>query len=526
MAIIVNGDGILTGVSSLATDLTDITSGRGTVTGVATVGTLQLGTGVSMSSPRSQNAAIFTNNTEFLTVDDAGRVGVGTISPNTDAHPENVGKINVGFKTARSIAGDIDANTMVVAGISTFVGQVNSTANINVNGGKIILYGDGDALFQGAAANMNWDRSDNALEFQDDAKAVFGASSDLKIYHDSGSGQSLIEESGPSVLKLKASDFRISNTANSADYLQANDGSYLRLYHNGTIRLETTTTGVDVTSLNVTGISTFLADVRIDSDSHKLKLGLGADLNIYHNGSHSFIDNDTGTLYLQTATNLSFMTNNNEDAISCIANGSVNLYYDNVKKIETTSNGATISGQAQIDGNCFPYSDNNSDLGLSVNRWQDLYLSGNIYLGGTGSANALDDYEEGTWTPVIQGTGSNNSKNYTNQIASYTKIGNMVSLSFRVGWDSRTSDTGDAIVSGFPFTVNDAANATGSLAGNNLNFNNLSDCITAAMEFSNNQQYAFILMTQDSGTWVNPSANPFWQSTGEIRGSITYRTDS
>ena len=102
----------------------------------------------------------------------------------------------------------------------------------------------------------------------------------------------------------------------------------------------------------------------------------------------------------------------------------------------------------------------------------------------------------------------------------------MVSLSFRVGWDSRTSDTGDAIVSGFPFTVNDAANATGSLAGNNLNFNNLSDCITAAMEFSNNQQYAFILMTQDNGGWVNPSANPFWQSTGEIRGSITYRTDS
>ena len=65
MAVIVNGDGILSGVSSLTTDLTDITSGRGTVTGVATVGTLQLGAGVSISSPRSQQAAIFTNNTEL-----------------------------------------------------------------------------------------------------------------------------------------------------------------------------------------------------------------------------------------------------------------------------------------------------------------------------------------------------------------------------------------------------------------------------------------------------------------------------
>ena len=93
MAVIVNGDGILTGISSLATALTDLTSGRGTVTGVATVGTLQLGAGVSISSPRTQQAAIFTNNTEFFTVDDAGRVGVGTITPNSDAHPENEKKI-------------------------------------------------------------------------------------------------------------------------------------------------------------------------------------------------------------------------------------------------------------------------------------------------------------------------------------------------------------------------------------------------------------------------------------------------
>ena len=141
MAVIVNGDGILSGVSSLTTDLTDITSGRGTVTGVATVGTLQLGAGVSISSPRSQNAAIFTNNTEFLTVDDAGRVGVGTITPNSDAHPENEKKINVGFITAKSIAGDIDARNVVVAGISTFVGALNgSSATLSGTGAFLCFF--------------------------------------------------------------------------------------------------------------------------------------------------------------------------------------------------------------------------------------------------------------------------------------------------------------------------------------------------------------------------------------------------
>ena len=46
-------------------------------------------------------------------------------------------------------------------------------------------------------------------------------------------------------------------------------------------------------------------------------------------------------------------------------------------------------------------SDNTIDLGRSNTRFKDAYLSGGVYLGGTGSANKLDDYEEGTWTPTF-----------------------------------------------------------------------------------------------------------------------------
>ena len=45
--------------------------------------------------------------------------------------------------------------------------------------------------------------------------------------------------------------------------------------------------------------------------------------------------------------------------------------------------------------------DNAIDLGNSDARFKDLYLGGGVYLGGTGSANKLDDYEEGTWTPTF-----------------------------------------------------------------------------------------------------------------------------
>ena len=59
----------------------------------------------------------------------------------------------------------------------------------------------------------------------------FGASGDLKIFHQAD--QSRIVESGPSVLKIMGSDVRISNTGNTADYIQCNDGNNVKLYFNG-----------------------------------------------------------------------------------------------------------------------------------------------------------------------------------------------------------------------------------------------------------------------------------------------------
>ena len=50
-------------------------------------------------------------------------------------------------------------------------------------------------------------------------------------------------------------------------------------------------------------------------------------------------------------------------------------------------------------GNDGAEADNEVSLGHSSNRFKDLYLSGGLYIGGTGSANYLEDYEEGTWTP-------------------------------------------------------------------------------------------------------------------------------
>ncbi len=91
-------------------------------------------------------------------------------------------------------------------------------------------------------------------------------------------------------------------------------------------------------------------------------------------------------------------------------------------------------------------SDATQSLGNSGTRWKDAYLSDGIYLGGTGSANKLDDYEEGTWSPV---DGSGNA--YNNGVnATYTKIGRIVYVNFDV---SSTGSTSGHLIAGMPFTA-------------------------------------------------------------------------
>jgi hypothetical protein len=96
--------------------------------------------------------------------------------------------------------------------------------------------------------------------------------------------------------------------------------------------------------------------------------------------------------------------------------------------------------------------DNAIDLGKSDSRFKDLYLSGGVHLGGTGSANKLDDYEEGTWTPIIDRETSSPSITYGTQTGRYTKIGRIVHASFLIQISSLASNgSGRVRIGGLPF---------------------------------------------------------------------------
>lgn len=71
-------------------------------------------------------------------------------------------------------------------------------------------------------------------------------------------------------------------------------------------------------------------------------------------------------------------------------------------------------------------------------------------------ANTLDDYEEGTWTPVVEGSTTAGTGTYTTQTGQYVKIGQLVFVECNVAWTAHTG-TGNLYISGLPFS---AATAT------------------------------------------------------------------
>lgn len=142
--------------------------------------------------------------------------------------------------------------------------------------------------------------------------------------------------------------------------------------------------------------------------------------------------------------------------------------YNNDSYIGTDDTGVTFSNGMDalmpFNPSTVAVRDAGVDLGITTVRWRNLYLSGGVYLGGTGAANYLDDYEEGTWTPtgVSGGTWSSFSK------ANYVKIGNFVFYKFEANLQSDGS--GRATFGGLPFAVTDSQSGITGMGNPSFDF--------------------------------------------------------
>jgi hypothetical protein len=106
------------------------------------------------------------------------------------------------------------------------------------------------------------------------------------------------------------------------------------------------------------------------------------------------------------------------------------------------------------------------DIGIPNNRFRNLYLSGGVYVGGTGAANKLDDYEEGTFTPTLSGGAT--GVTYSTQIGAYRKVGTLVTYQLQLDVSAATASASLIKIGGLPFSS--AAAATNGHGGAFLNY--------------------------------------------------------
>jgi hypothetical protein len=282
-----------------------------------------------------------------------------------------------GLATQQSIKAYVDAQV----GANNELSEV--LANGNTTGGTDISVSSGDDI-----------------TFANSSKAIFGAESDLQIYHDGF--HSNIKESGAGSLLIDATNIYFRNAAGTKDYLDMADGGAVTVNYDNATKLATTSTGVDITG-------TLTADDITLSDADTPTLTLTDTTNTLTTFLQS--GNSTAVLGTSTAHDIRFQANST-DAIR-IANGGDITFYDtsgNASFVYDESAGSTFNENG--DNKDFRVeSDNNANM-LFVNAGTNRIGMGTN--NPTGSLHLLDVNDSGGADVyyVAQNTANNRPAGY------------------------------------------------------------------------------------------------------------------
>ena len=249
------------------------------------------------------------------------------------------------------------------------------------------------------------DTNGNNIEFPDSSGAEvnrlkFGTGDDLQIFHNGTN--SVISDQGTGNLLIQGSQIELKDAGNSETLAQFAQNGAASLYYDNSKKIETTSTGIDVTgtaemdTLSIGGtavtataaelnyvdgvtsnIQTQIDNINTDlsndtspqlggdldangnnitlgdssgTDNNRIVFGTDSDLDIFHDGSASNIrDNGTGPLNLRGNAVQIKNTGSSQTMGKFTSGGAAELWYANSKKIETTSTGIDVTGTAEMD---------------------------------------------------------------------------------------------------------------------------------------------------------------------------------
>ena len=247
-----------------------------------------------------------------------------------------------------------------------------------------------------------------------------------------------------------------------------------------------------LTNANITGVTTVGTGLDLN-DNIKIRLGTGNDLSIYHDGSHSIIeDTGTGNLFLRSDSVVSIRGTtialknaaNTETLLQCVENGAVDLYYNNSKKLETNSTGAKVYGALLVDSvlDISPPGNNavliknpaNGIIGFGANnQTNQVIITTDGHLGITadskelrlGASEDLKLFHDGTHSRITNSTGflalQSDSFRLYNAAGSENMIDGTANGSVNLYYDNskkfETMSTGARIQGGLLFNSDTAA---------------------------------------------------------------------
>ncbi len=424
----------------------------------------------------------------------------------------------------------VSTSESIKAYVDSQIGSVDTLAEIllngNTTGGTDIVFGDNDKAIFGTGSDLQIysDGDDSYVRETGTAGSLYLEGTNLRLrstagdvylravadgavdlYYDNAAklattssgvnisgtvvSDGLTVDSGTASTTAATFSSDLSNTwlrlesgADSGVYLGSNSGTF-RLLTNTTNRLAVDNNG-DISFYDDTGTSQNLKwDASADSlrfvDNAKATFGASNDLQIFHDGSNSYInETGTGNLILKGGGQILLNSPANENMITATGNGAVSLFHDNAPKLYTTSTGIDVTGTATMDGLTVEQSTsptitiNDTDSLLPLTIKQDG-ANASMLLGSAGVLTLGVTNNSGLDTVILQ-TQSKSRLNIasTGDISFYDDTG--TSQSFF--WDSSAERLGIGTIPAYTLDVNSGT------ANDTVRFKSSDDTVTIVLE--------------------------------------------
>ena len=436
-------------------------------------------------------------------------VGTVTLSP--------TGVDIAGITTAATLRATTGIVTSLTAGSLTSLGAVSGTT-----GTFSAAVSGTTGTFSGAVSGTTGtftgdvDIADTIVHTGDTNTKIRFPSADNISFEVAGTERLRIDDSDGVISKhTTAANLRIQNsTAASSqtatlDMAPANGVSGVQLKCTSEEDFSTGANRTAFFTVDVRKNGTFSERLRIDS-SGRLMLG-ATDATIADSGADDFVISRAGhagiTIDSTSSTNSSIFFADGPTGTEAYRG-----FVQYVHSSDTLKLGASATDQLEISAGNVEITD--GDLVIGTDGHGISFAATSDASGMT--SELLDDYEEGTWTPQIQGTSGAGTASYNTQRGRYLKVGNLVYLTGYCGWTSGSAG-GELRVTDLPFSALSNSEGIGSCMLHSIPFQSGSSPVVLYLGGGTN--YTYFYQSRDNNSWISLN----YDDAGYIIFNVTYR---